>query len=175
MLGTKGLMHVYTGNGKGKTTSSLGLALRACGHGVKAAVVQFMKGSCVYGELESVKHIPGLTLVHTGRDVCIFRGEETPADYAEAERGLVLAEDFLTSGEYGLVILDEINVACDFGLLDPRKVLEILNRRAEETEVVLTGRNAPQDFIAAADYVTEMREIKHPYRKGVAARAGSEY
>ena len=175
MPGTKGLMHVYTGNGKGKTTAALGLALRACGHGAKTAVVQFMKGSCIYGELESVKHLPGLTLVHTGRNVCIFRGQETPADYAEAERGLVCAEEFLSSGEYGLVILDEINVACDYGLLDPRKVLDIVKHRAEGTEVVLTGRNAPQDLVEAADYVTEMREIKHPYRKGIEARAGSEY
>lgn len=175
MLGTKGLIHVYTGNGKGKTTAALGLALRACGHGVKTAVVQFMKGSGVYGELESVKHIPGLTLMHTGRDVCIFRGEETALDYAEAERGLALAEEFLTSGEYGLVILDEINVASDFGLVDPQKVLAMVRRRAYETEVVLTGRNAPQDFIEAADYVTEMRETKHPFRAGIAARAGSEY
>lgn len=175
MFGTKGLIHVYTGKGKGKTTAAFGLAVRACGHGAKIAIVQFMKGSCVYGELEGVKHLPGLTLIHTGRDVCIFRGEESEEDYAEAARGIGLAEEFITSGDYDLVVLDEINVASDMGLVDSNKVVDILRRKSPRTEVVLTGRNAPQDYIEMADYVTEMREIKHPFRKGLDGRVGTEY
>lgn len=175
MLGEKGLIQVYTGDGKGKTTAALGLALRAAGRGAKIAFVQFMKGSPVYGEIISLAMLPGVTHLRTGRAHCIFRGDETEEDFAEARRGLEAAAEFMSSGEYDLVVLDEINVAVDFGLLSAADVAAALEKKAEGTEVVLTGRNAPEVFIEKASLVTEMREIKHPYRDGVTARAGIEY
>lgn len=175
MFGEKGLIQVYTGDGKGKTTAALGLALRAAGRGAKIAFVQFMKGSSVYGEIISLAMMPGVTHVRTGRSHCIFKGDETEEDFAEARRGLKLAAEFMRSGEYGLVVLDEINVAVDFGLLSAEEVAAALSEKAEETEVVLTGRRAPKLFIEMAALVTEMREVKHPYRDGVQARAGVEY
>lgn len=175
MFGEKGLIQVYTGDGKGKTTAALGLALRAAGRGAKIAFVQFMKGSPVYGEIISLAMMPGVTHVRTGRSQCIFKGDETEEDFAEARRGLKLAAEFMRSGEYGLVVLDEINVAVDFGLLSAEEVAAALSEKAEETEVVLTGRRAPKLFIEMAALVTEMREVKHPYRDGVQARAGVEY
>ena len=175
MFGEKGLIQVYTGDGKGKTTAALGLALRAAGRGAKIAFVQFMKGSPVYGEIVSLAMLPGVTHVRTGRTQCIFKGDETEADFAEARRGLKLAAEFMSSGEYDLVVLDEINVAVDFGLLTADDVAAALDKKAEGTEVVLTGRHAPQEFIDRAALVTEMREVKHPYRDGVQARAGVEF
>ena len=162
MFGSKGLIEIYTGDGKGKTTAALGLAVRACGHGAHVAIVQFMKGWARYGELTAVKHLPGVTLVHTGREKCIFRGDETDEDFKEAARGL-------------LVILDEINVAIDFGLVDADDVAELLRGKPEKTEIVLTGRNAPKSLLDMADLVSEMKEIKHPYRQGITARKGVEY
>lgn len=175
MFGEKGLIQIYTGDGKGKTTAALGLALRAAGRGAKIAFVQFMKGSPVYGEIVSLAMLPGVTHVRTGRAQCIFKSDETEEDFAEARRGLKLAEEFMSSGEYDLVVLDEINVAVDFGLLTAEEVAAALSRKAEETEIVLTGRNAPKLFIDMASLVTDMREVKHPYRDGVQARAGVEF
>lgn len=175
MLGEKGLIQVYTGDGKGKTTAALGLALRAAGRGAKIAFVQFMKGSPIYGEITTLSQLPNVTHIRTGRAQCIFRGSETEEDFAEARRGLEAAAEFMSSGEYDLVVLDEINVATDFGLLSAADVVEALDKKAEATEVVLTGRNAPEAFIEKASLVTEMREIKHYYRDGVTARAGIEY
>ena len=175
MFGEKGLIQLYTGDGKGKTTAALGLALRAVGRGARVAFVQFMKGSPVYGEIVSLALLPGVTHVRTGRTKCIFKGDETEEDFAEARRGLKLAAEFMSSGEYDLVVLDEINGAVDFGLLTAAEVTAALDKKAEETEVVLTGRNAPKEFIDRAALVTEMREVKHPYRNGIQARAGVEY
>ena len=160
MFGEKGLIQVYTGDGKGKTTAALGLALRSAGRGAKIAFVQFMKGSPGYGEIVSLAMLPGVTHVRTGRTQCIFKE---------------LAAKFMSSGEYDLVVLDEINVAVDFGLLTADDVAAALDKKSEGTEVVLTGRNAPQEFIDRAALVTEMREVKHPYRDGVPARAGDEF
>lgn len=175
MFGEKGLIQVYTGDGKGKTTAALGLALRAAGRGAKIAFVQFMKGSPVYGEIVSLALLAGVTHVRTGRTQCIFKGDETEEDFAEARRGLKLAAEFMSSGEYDLVVLDEINVAVDFGLLTVEEVAAALDKKSEGTEVVLTGRRAPREFIDRAALVTEMREVKHPYRDGVQARAGVEF
>lgn len=175
MLGEHGLIQIYTGDGKGKTTAALGLALRAAGHGAKIAIVQFMKGSPIYGEICAAARIPEITMIRTGRDKCIFRGDETEEDYAEAARGLKTAGDMLRSGEYDIVILDEINVAVDFGLIKCSDVENILLQKAQGTEAVLTGRNAPKELIELADLVTEMKEVKHPYRRGTEARRGVEY
>lgn len=175
MFGEKGLVQVYTGSGKGKSTAAFGMAVRAAGHGAKTAIVQFMKGWDGYGELQSLPKIEGIMLLHTGRSKCIFKGDETREDYDEAARGLEAAAEFMASGKYDLVILDEVNVATDFGLLDAENVLAAVRGKAPHTEVIMTGRNAPASFIENADLVTEMKEIKHPYQKGITAREGAEF
>ena len=169
----RGYVQVYTGDGKGKTTAALGLALRASGHGMRTYVGQFMKGQN-YGELDAVRDNPLITIEQYG-DVRCIRKEEVTADHvAQAHRGLEQARGALLSGEYDIVVLDEINVAIWFGLLAVEEVLALLDRRPEQVEVILTGRRAPQELIDRADLVTEMRMVKHYYEQGVMARKGIE-
>lgn len=175
MLGHDGLIQIYTGNGKGKTTAALGLVLRACGQGAKIAVIQFMKGWEHYGELSAVKLLPNVTLVQTGRPDYVYRGKEEQQDFEEAKRGLALASEFVSSGEYDLLILDEINVALDYKLIPLCDVLTLLDSKPNSLEIVLTGRSAPKELTEKADLVTEMKEIKHPYQKGLQGRRGIEY
>ncbi|MCL6450537.1 MAG: cob(I)yrinic acid a,c-diamide adenosyltransferase [Acetobacteraceae bacterium] len=172
----KGLVMVFTGDGKGKTTAALGQALRAIGHGGRVYMVQFMKGDERYGELQAArKYLPPLTLVQSGLSTFVTRGRPGPEDLRLAARGLELAREALTGGEYDLVVLDEVNVAIDYGLLSLEAVLETLHSRAPGVDVVLTGRYAPQALIAAADMVSEVREVKHHYRQGVPGRRGIEF
>ncbi len=173
-LEQQGRVHVYTGDGKGKTTAALGLALRVLGHGYKVFMVQFMKGR-TYGELVSSERISGMTIIMSGRDAFFKKGEESDADRSLALGGLELARDAINSGEYRLVILDEINVALDFALLDLDDVLPLLAARPSQVEIVCTGRNAPAELIQAADLVTEMREVKHYFHAGVPMRKGIEF
>ena len=169
-----GCVQVYTGNGKGKTTAALGLALRAVGRGLKVCVFQFIKGGGRYGEhLAAEKLAPLLTIIQTGRPGWVDT-KDISEDRRVAQEALVRAEELLTSGEFDLFICDEINGAVGFGLLDVEQVLELISRKPEKTELVLTGRNAHQRVIDAADLVTEMREIKHYYKAGVPARTGIE-
>jgi cob(I)alamin adenosyltransferase len=174
MFGEPGLVQIYTGDGKGKTTAALGLVLRACGQGARVAIVQFMKGWDRYGELKSVQLLPNVTLVQTGRPDYVYRGKEIRKDYDEAERGLAEAKHFIAAG-VDLLILDEINVALDYGLLKLEDVVGLVKTKPCDMELVLTGRNATKELLDLADLVTEMREVKHPYRKGVKARRGVEY
>ena len=174
MFGEQGLVQIYTGDGKGKTTAALGLALRACGQGARVAVVQFMKGWDHYGELNSVQLLPKVTLVQTGRPDYVYRGKEIQKDYDEAERGLTEARRFAADG-VDLLVLDEINVALDYGLLKLEDVMALVKSKPRDMELVLTGRNAAKELLELADLVTEMREVKHPYQKGVKARRGVEY
>jgi cob(I)alamin adenosyltransferase len=170
----QGCVQVYTGNGKGKTTASLGLALRAVGRGLKVCVFQFIKGGGLYGEhLAAEKLAPLLTIIQTGRPGWVNTKDITE-DRQAAQEALVQAQELLTSGEYDLFICDEINGAVGFGLIDVEQVLELINQKPEKTELVLTGRNAHERVIEAADLVTEMREIKHYYKAGVPARIGIE-
>ncbi len=170
----QGCVQVYTGNGKGKTTASLGLALRAVGRGLKVCVFQFIKGGGRYGEhLAAEKLAPLLTIIQTGRPGWVNTTDITE-DRRTAQEAFVQAEELLTSGEYDLFICDEINGAVGFGLIDVDQVLELIRRRPAKTELVLTGRNAHERVIEAADLVTEMREIKHYYKAGVPARTGIE-
>lgn len=170
-----GLVHVYTGNGKGKTTAALGLTVRVSGHGGKVAFIQFMKGWDFYGEIAGLALLPGVRHERTGTPEYVYRGKEQPVDMDEAQRGLLLARECLASGEYDLVVLDEINVAADYGLVDTDDVVQAVEERASHVEVVLTGRSAPPAFLAMADLVTEMREVRHPFTKGVASRKGADY
>jgi cob(I)alamin adenosyltransferase len=170
----QGCVQVYTGNGKGKTTASLGLALRAVGRGLKVCVFQFIKGGGRYGEhLAAEKLAPLLTIIQTGRPGWVNTKDITE-DRRSAQEAFVKAQELLTSGEYDLFICDEINGAVGFGLIDVEQVLELIHRKPEKTELVLTGRNAHQLVMEAADLVTEMREIKHYYKTGVPARTGIE-
>lgn len=170
----RGCTQVYTGNGKGKTTASLGLALRAAGRGLKVCVFQFIKGGGPYGEhLIADKLAPFFTIIQTGRPGWV-NTKDISEDRQLAQDALQQARQLLISGEYDLFICDEINGAVSFGLIDVEQVLELIALRPEKTELVLTGRNADEKIIAAADLVTEMREIKHYYKAGVPARTGIE-
>lgn len=170
-----GLMQVYTGEGKGKTTAALGLALRAWGHGMRVCVIQFMKKGDEYGEVEALRRLDGIELYQFGADRLIFKGEHCQEDVDLAERGLQMAQDSLCSNDYDMVILDEINVVMDFGILPVDKVLCIVRGRDPGVEVVLTGRNAPKAVVEEADLVTIMKMEKHPYESGVMARKGVEF
>lgn len=171
----QGLVQVYTGNGKGKTTASLGLALRAAGHGFRVFVMQFMKGSTVYGELEAARRLaPELTIEQVGRDVFVSRSNPDPADVRMAREAFARARQLVESGDYDLVVLDELNCAVDFGLVPLEGVKEMIQSKAPRTELIMTGRGAHPDIMELADLVTEMREIKHYYNSGQHARSGIE-
>jgi cob(I)alamin adenosyltransferase len=171
----QGFIQVYTGNGKGKTTASLGLALRATGRGLRVCMIQFIKGGGRYGEhLAAGKLAPLLTIHQTGRDQWIFREKLEPEDIRIAREALSLAYRSLTGGEYDLVILDEINGAAWFGLIDVEDILALMAAKPRKVELVLTGRNADERVMGKADLVTEMREIKHYFQSGVQARNGIE-
>ncbi|MGE5552665.1 MAG: cob(I)yrinic acid a,c-diamide adenosyltransferase [Betaproteobacteria bacterium] len=169
-----GLVIVYTGPGKGKTTAALGLVLRSVGHGRRVCLVQFLKGQAT-GEVMAAPFLPGFEVIQTGRPEFVDLRAPSEEDRAAAREGLRRAAEALRNGEYRLVILDEVNVAAAAGLVGVEEILRLLRERAPGVDVVLTGRGAPAEFIEAADLATEMREIKHPYRSGAPARAGIEY
>lgn len=167
----QGFIQVYTGNGKGKTTAALGLSLRAVCAGKKVFFAQFIKGM-KYSELEAGNFLKGFEIKQYGGGR--FFKKPADEDLMQANEGLKECELILASGEYDLVVLDEINVALHCKLFPLDRVLEMLDKKNERTEVVLTGRYAPQELIDKADLVTEMKEIKHYYTKGVKARKGIE-
>ena len=169
----KGYIQVYTGNGKGKTTAALGLALRAQGAGLKIYIGQFMKKRN-YSELKSLQNFKdSIRIEQFGRER--FIGQKvTEEDKLLAQEGLEKAKKVIDDGKYDLIILDEINVALSYGLLKEDEVIEIVKHRSEAQEIVLTGRNAPHKIVELADLVTEMKEIKHYFKHGVKAREGIE-
>lgn len=169
------MIHVYTGKGKGKTTAAIGLAVRAAGHGKKVKIIQFMKGWAGYGELEGLRRTGSISVEQFGGEEMVCRRSPSTEDTEMAKRGLEAAAGEVRSGACDMLVLDEINVAIDFKLIEMESVLEMLRRRPEGMEIILTGRNAPWMLVEMADYVTEMTEVKHPYRKGVEAREGIEY
>jgi cob(I)alamin adenosyltransferase len=171
----KGLVQVYTGNGKGKTSAAFGLALRAVGRGFNVYVIQFIKGGFDYGELHVVNKLPNFTLKAFGRGKFITNKPPERADVRLAEEALELAEKVVKCGEYDIVILDEINVALKLKLISPEQVLKLMKSKPKNVELVLTGRDALDDIVEAADLVTEMKEVKHPFSKGFQARKGIEY
>jgi cob(I)alamin adenosyltransferase len=177
MKNDKGYIIVLTGNGKGKTTSALGMAMRAVGQGMKVIMLQFLKGSWQYGELEAAKRLePDLTIRQLGRGFVHVNPENPdPEDVKKAEEAWTVCKEALSGGEYGMVILDEINNAVAYGLLPIDDVLDALIHRPPSVHVVLTGRYAHQRLIDMADTVTELHEVKHAYQNGEAARRGIEY
>jgi len=170
----KGLIQVYTGDGKGKTTAALGLALRAAGRNMKVLIVQFMK-KWDYGELHSVKLISNITLKTFGTKEFIYKGKAKKIDYEEAEKAFSFGIEGIQSGNYDIVIFDELNMALYYELLSLNEVVKKIKEKPQNVEIVITGRKAPEEIIEIADLVTEMREVKHPYQKGVEARKGIEH
>ena len=169
----KGYVQVYTGDGKGKTSAALGLALRAAGAGLKVYIGQFMKKG-KYSELKSLQKLKdNITIAQFGR-ARFIRQKIAEEDKLQARRGFEKIKKIIRSGKYDLVILDEINVALSYGLLSKEEVIGIIKSRPKTQEIVLTGRNAPRDIVKLADLVTEMKEIKHYFSKGVKARTGIE-
>ncbi len=173
----RGLILVNTGPGKGKTTAALGTAFRAAGNGMRVLVLQFLKGSWHYGELDSAKVLgDNFVIRQMGRGFVKVGGAETdPEDTRMVEEAWVEAENAISSGEWDLVVLDEINYAIGYKMLDPDKVAKVLENRPEMVHVILTGRNAHPLLIELADTVTEMREVKHAYQKGILAQRGIEF
>ncbi len=170
----QGQVQIYTGNGKGKTTAALGLALRALGRGLKVCFFQFIKGGGPYGEhLIAERLQPGFTIISTGRPGWV-RPETLAEDRALAQQALQQAQELLCSDSYDLFVCDELIGAIRFGLVDLEQVLELIRNKPERVELVLTGRNADEQLLQAADLVTEMREIKHYYQNGLPARIGIE-
>lgn len=174
----KGLIIVHTGPGKGKTTAALGTAMRAAGQGLKVLMVQFIKGSWHYGELEAAKRFGdgSFQIIPMGRGFVKIGAEKPdPEDVRLVEEAWRFAGGKIQGSEFDLVILDEINYAISYKMLDAGVVMEALKRKPEMVHVILTGRNAHPDIIAMADLVTEMREVKHPYQQGIQAQRGIEY
>ena len=169
----KGYIQIYTGNGKGKTTAALGLALRAAGAGKKICFAQFVKGG-TYSEVKALRmFIPSVEIRQYGSNRFI-RNTPTQADIEAARKGLTEITQLIISGEYDIVILDEANIAIYYGLFSADELIEVLKQKPDETEIIITGRHAKPELIEIADLVTEMQEVKHYYTKGVEARTGIE-
>jgi cob(I)alamin adenosyltransferase len=173
----RGLLLINTGPGKGKTTAAMGTALRAVGNGMRVLMLQFLKGSWHYGELDAVQAFgQNFVLRQMGRGFVKVGGAEMdPEDVRLVEAAWAEAQDAIYSGEWDMVVLDEINYAIGYGMLDPAMVADSLKGRPEMVHVILTGRNAHPLLVEIADTVTEMREVKHAYQKGILAQRGIEY
>ena len=168
-----GKIQLYTGNGKGKTTAALGLAIRAAGAGLKVFMGQFVKGMH-YHELDVLDKLPNITCKQYGLD-CFIVNEPTQKDIDAARQGFIEMSSVVREGNYDLVIFDEINIALYYKLVSLKELMELLRDRPQQMEVVLTGRYAPEKLIEMADLVTEMKEVKHYYKEGLEARKGIEY
>ena len=178
MAETKGLLMVYTGNGKGKTSAALGAAFRAVGQGLRVLMVQFIKGSWHYGELDTAKMLPpGLLEIRVmGRGFVKIGSEKPdPADVAMVEKAWATVVEEMRAGRFDMILCDEINYAIHYGMLDIARVLADLAARPDDLHVVFTGRNAHPRLIEAADLVSEIKQIKHPYEQGILAQRGIEY
>lgn len=173
----RGLILINTGPGKGKTTAAMGTALRAVGCGMRVLMLQFLKGSWHYGELDAAESFGGQFVIRQmGRGFVKVGGAETdPEDLRMVQQAWAEARQAILSGEWDLVVLDEINYAIGYGMLDPEAVAETLRSRPEMVHVILTGRGAHPALVELADTVTEMREVKHAYQKGILAQRGIEY
>lgn len=174
----KGLVIVYTGKGKGKTTAALGIVLRAVGHGYKVGMIQFIKGEWYYGELTSSKRLePEFELIAAGRGFVGIIDDDHPIEEHEkaAKNAIEVAKQKIASGDYDIMILDEINYAVKLDLISQEDILDVIAAKPEKTSLVLTGNYVPEAVIDAADLVTEMREIKHPYQRGIKAKKGVDF
>lgn len=174
----KGLVIVYTGNGKGKTTAALGMCIRAAGYNKKIKILQFVKGSWKYGELKGIellKEFVEMEQVGEGFVGIVDDNKEFSVHQEAARKGLAQARDIMHSGRYDIVILDELNIAIDLGLIPLSEALELIVNKPAELHLVITGRSAKPEIIEVADLVTEMREIKHPFQKGILAQRAIDW
>jgi len=171
----KGLLIVFTGHGKGKTTAALGMAMRAAGHGMRVLILQFIKGAWVYGELRSLESIEQIVIKPLGSGFT-WKKESLEEDRRLAEAGWEETVSEIERAHYDMIVLDELNIVLSYGLLPVKMVVDVLENRTAGAHIVVTGRNAPAELIAAADLVTEMKEIKHPFGdRGLRARKGIEF
>ena len=173
----QGLIVVITGNGKGKTTSALGMTLRACGHGLRTCIIQFMKGDLYAGEWDGIKQLQGVELISTGKGFCGIQGNPYPFEEhrANAQEAIRLVKEKIASGQFDILIMDEVNNALKLKLVDLEQVLEILQNKPALMHLVLTGRDAHPQVIELADTVSEVREIKHAFRKDIEPQPGIDY
>jgi cob(I)alamin adenosyltransferase len=169
-----GLIMVFTGDGKGKTTAAVGQAVRALGHGFKVYMIHFMKGRD-YGEFLATANMANLTLVRAGRDSFVDRVKPDPVDIDLAREGFTKASQAVLSGNYDFVVMDEINVAVDYGLIAESELLDLLKKKPKDVSVILTGRGASPDLVKVADMVSEVLAIKHHYQEGADCCPGIEY
>ena len=170
-----GLLQVYTGTGKGKTTAALGVAFRAAGRGAKTLVIQYMKDDPGYGEFMAAKFLPGFELKQVGRDTFVNFQDPDPIDVQMLKDGWALAKEAISSQEYDLIILDEINVALAYKLLDVKETVQFFKEHLGHTEVICTGRGAPTELIEIADLITDMENKKHYFFAGIESRDGIDH
>lgn len=173
----EGLIIVFTGNGKGKTSAALGMALRAAGHGYKTAMVKFIKGPMTSGEDFMAQKLPFIKIINTGKGFYKMGGDSLPPEEHKkaAQRGLDIATKMMRSRTFDIVILDEINVALSAGLLTFHQLKKFIKEKPDHVHLILTGRKAPKGLLKIADLITDMKEIKHPFKKGLPARKGIDY
>jgi len=171
----KGLLIVNTGEGKGKTTAALGMALRALGHGMRVCVIQFIKGTWKYGELESAKRFEDLLEFHVKGNGFTWKSDDLEKDSAIAREAWELAKEKMASGIFRLIVLDELTYLIKFGMVTEEEIVAALQKRSDALHVVVTGRYASEKLVVAADLVTEMRVVKHPLKSGVKAQKGIEF
>ncbi|MFC1973952.1 cob(I)yrinic acid a,c-diamide adenosyltransferase [Chloroflexota bacterium] len=171
----KGLVEVFTGDGKGKTSAAMGVVIRSLGHGFRVCIIQFMKISYPYGEQKTLTCFPNVNITAFGRPSFVDPNDVKEEDIKEAKKALEAARKAVLSGNYDLVVLDEVNVAVAWGLLEVDKVVKLINDKPEALELILTGRYADPEVVKLADLVTEMLSIKHPFARGVVGRPGIDY
>jgi cob(I)alamin adenosyltransferase len=172
----RGLVSIFTGDGKGKTSAAIGIAVRAAGHGLNVFITFFMKGdNYLHGEKVSLAFLPNITVKSFGGEGWVDKNNIQPENREQAKKGLASATDAMLSGKYDIIIMDEINVAASFGLVDVDEILSLIDKKPANVELILTGRNADIKLIHKADMVTEMLMIKHPYNSGIQARKGIDY
>ena len=177
-MSEKGLVIVYTGNGKGKTTAALGMALRAIGYDHKVCMLQFIKGSWHYGEMDSSKKLePNFELIAIGKGFVGILDDNSPREEHEkyAAEALRICREKINSGNYNVVILDEVNYAINLGLIDVQEIIKLIKEKPSNLDLVLTGRDVKEEIVELADLVTEMKEIKHPFKSGIKAKKGIDF
>ena len=171
----RGLVQIFTGDGKGKTSAALGAVIRALGHGLRAHIVFFMKGDYPYGEQHILSKLPNITLSRFGQRGFVDPANIQPEEIEQAKQALAAAREAMLSGNYDLVVLDEVNVAVALKLLELDEVVRLIKDKPQSVELILTGRHVAPELVKVADLVTEMLKIKHPYDEGIVAREGIEY
>ena len=177
-MSEKGLVIVYTGNGKGKTTAALGLAMRAIGYEHKVCMLQFIKGSWHYGEMDSSKKLePNFELIAVGKGFVGILDDNSPREEHEkyAAEAVRICREKIFSEKYDVIILDEVNYAITLGLIDVQEIIKIIKEKPSDLDLVLTGRDVKEEIVELADLVTEMKEIKHPFKSGIKAKKGIDF